>query len=61
MQGNVYNCMVCDHQVSLCFTVSLGTVPSGDALKGLPFEAGEEVGQYGLQGSSVVLVKCLYF
>jgi len=31
---------------SLCVTVSLGTVPSGDALKGLPFEAGEEVGRH---------------
>ena len=25
-----------DHGVSLCVTVSLGTVPSGDAPKGLP-------------------------
>ena len=31
---------------SLCVTVSLGTVSSGDALKGLPFEAGEEVGRH---------------
>jgi len=31
---------------SLCVTVSLGTVPSDDALKGIPLEAGEEVGRH---------------
>ena len=45
MQGNVYNCNWSVTMVSPCVTVSLGTVPSSDALKGLPtIEAGEEVG-----------------
>jgi len=35
VQGNVYDCMVCDHRFFLCVTVSLGSVPFGDALKGL--------------------------
>jgi len=33
--------------VSLCVTVSPGTVPSSDALKGLPLrQLGEEVGRH---------------
>jgi len=47
--------------VSLCVTVSPGTVPSSDALKGLPlFEAGEEVTVWAArQASSLVTLQSM--